>query len=289
MSTSLTATAVCDTSDDLGPSLCGYQGRMAWVVDGSAPGILDKDAADRCADMVVAVTGALSDIAEHPDGQQSFADDPATAVQSAIDLALERWRGVHGTDHLLPRISLAAAYIGDEVMRCFVIGDCGVLLRTPTADVACADPDHDEGFGFEALAAVSAEIGQGAPAEQVYADLIPLRRDVHASVSEGDGPWSARGALFAGARGVVGEHEIAGEMNSVLLANSGMLRLDRELAPWSGARLLDAASSVGLTETLALIRCLEERDPECRELPRFGKHAPAAAVLVHSHRDHVGR
>lgn len=283
MSISLTATAVCDTSVDLGPSLCGYRGRMAWVVDGCAPGILSEDEASRSADMVVAVNGALGDIAEHDSGQQSFADEPSVAVQVAIDLALERWRGVHGTDHLLPQISLAAAHMGDDVMRCFVLGDCAVLMRTPTTDVACADTGHDSGFTSEALGAVAEEIREGGSAGQVYADLRTLRRDVYLSGSEGGGTWSPQGALFAGARGVVGEHPVEGTLNSLLLANSGMLRLDRELAPWSGARLLDAAVAVGVNETLTLLRSLEERDPECAELPRFGKHTAASAVLVHGH------
>lgn len=258
---------------------------MAWVVDASAPGIAATDQeADSAAEFVEMINRALSSSASHEEWQREFSSDPAVAAQAALDLARTWWEAKHQGDGPLVQASAAIAYIGEGSVAGFVTGECAMVLRTESEDLAAMDPRFVGGFEDAALSTVAAEITEGTPAGEVYADLAPLRREVFAQRHSDRDQWTLIDHPAACAHGLAVRHPLEDrEEVAVLLTSPGLARLDRELASRARVRLMDAACSVGVREALTLVRSIEDRDPECEALPRFGAHRAAVGVLLRRH------
>lgn len=282
MTTELTVSAVCDASEDLGACAYGHSGRVAWVVDASDPEVYTPVQAEQTALFVSALNRAMATSAEHETWCEGFLDDPAVAVQSALDLALSWWRAEVGETDLVPQASLAVVNVGSSEVTGFVIGECALILRTPESDTAAVDPEHVGGFVADALDAVRHGIEQGTDPSILYGEILPLRREVHAG-RMGTPPSVLTDHPAACAYGQAVSQRIGDGENAVLLTTSGLSRLDTELSPGSPARLMDAACGIGVRDTLALVRSIESRDPDCREFARFGRHRAAAGVLVRSY------
>jgi serine/threonine protein phosphatase PrpC len=181
----------------------------------------------------------------------------------------------------IPFSSMMAAALFNDTLEAMWFGDCGLLLRRPSAPEvqwvgeALARRDAERKRARHA----SSVTAQGPASSAVRTEYLPSLRAARNTVNTRKGNW-----LFS-PDAACADHAASAQLpiepdSLMLLATDGFLSLVTEYSAHDAAHLLAAAESHGLGVLGEELRLIEAGDPEGHEFPRFKKSDDATALLL---------
>jgi hypothetical protein len=259
----------------------GNAAELAWVIDGSTD-IVDQP-----------LTGANSDAEWLADEAHRSLEDIAPSLSAELptlpDIINQRLAEKFSTSSRFapreawehPAAATLIARISDHSVEWISLGDCSLIVETPTglATVGIGGPDA----GDRRIAAEVARLQESHDirTEQSRREqMTPMLREARARRLNRPDGYAALSItpppshlIDAGTFSVTpGAH--------ALLATDGLMRLIDIYARYDTASLMEAAKSLGLTELLREVRRIETDDGDCRLHPRIKKSDDATGLLL---------
>lgn len=254
--------------------------QAAWVLDGTTghhpvrlfPGPTDAAWFAETAD------GLLRELAGQVVGTRMLLDDLVRRlVEECRRSALN---SLDAADIDKPAASLALVQlIGDDVEYA-MLSDCKLLMRRHDGTVEALDRSAISDFEDQLIAALQALQAAGETdvvrtTQKLWPMILANRR--RKNLPGGYGVLADDPACVAFADVAC---RPAAALSHVMLASDGFYRLVDTYGVYSASELLDQTTSGGVAPLYAMLRQIEDADPQCLKHPRIKPRDDAAALLL---------
>ncbi|MBK1833734.1 protein phosphatase 2C domain-containing protein [Roseibacillus ishigakijimensis] len=260
----------------------GSGGAFAWMLDGVTGITSERLFPEEKSDAIWFAQNFDHALQALAPGKENPLDLLAAALRLVLaraDQENPRWRTF--PPHLLPAASLSLVHLGEEETTLLSIGDCINLVREKDGTLRQIGDQRVARHEEESVALLTRlqKIRPALPPAELSARLRPILSQQRRERNSARGFWVAD-LSERWLPELVCTTLATSSLAQILLCTDGLYRLCDVFGHFSQEEFFQRIARQGVATAIALVRQLEDADPDCTRFPRLKPADDATGLLI---------